>query len=489
MEAGALEFSILAPLGFVAIGAVLALVGEIWLARGRAHVSPWLVVICSLALALALFTAATTFAAGITAVFDPAHPMLRVDPYASFVFVLLAAVTLLSIWLSMSYLPALRIDFGEYYGLVMLSLVGMFVAVAAIDTIAFWIGLELMSLPLHALAGFDRRRLRSNESGLKLMLIGTFGSAILLYGIALLYGATGATSFFGVREGFEPDDALALSGLALVLTGMGIKIGAVPFHQWVPDVLEGAPTSVSAFVAGAVPIAGVAALVRFVVLALPGLDADLRVVVGTLAGLTMMVGSLLSIVQTNIKRLLAWSSVAQVGFALIAVAAGTPEALAALLFALCAQAATLLGAYGLIAALARAGREHERIEDYAGAARRRPGVAALLTLFALSLAAVPGTAGFMARFQLLRAAIDAELVLLVLVGAVSSLVTLYAQLRLPAAMYMRESGEDVPGEVDTFAGLALAACAVGVLWLGLLPDYGTTSALDAARVAAEGLGR
>jgi len=487
MQAAALDFSILAPIGFVAIGAMLVLIGEIWLSRGGEYVTPWLVLVCSAALALSIFTAASTFGAGTTSVFNPDHAMLQVDPFSSFMTVLISVSALLSIWLSMSYLPALRIDHGEYYTLLMLSVVGMFVMVAAIDMMTLFIGLELMSLPIYTLAGFDRRNLRSNESGLKYFLTGGFASAVLLYGTALLYGATGATSFEGIRAGFDIASPLALSGLALVVAGLAFKVAAVPFHQWAPDVYEGAPTSVTAFVSVAVKAAAFAVWVRFLVLALPEIDADLRFVLGVLAGLSMVVGNGMALIQTNVKRMLGYSGIAHAGYMLLALVAATPEAWTALLFSLVAYGFMNLGAFGLVAAMARGGRERERIEDFAGIARSRPGVAALMTLFMLSLAGFPGTAGFMARFYLLESAVDAGLIWLALLGALTSVLAFSYYARLPVVMYMREAGEEPQGEIDTFAGIAIGGCAVGVLWLGLLPNSESIPVLDIVRSAAAGL--
>jgi NADH-quinone oxidoreductase subunit N len=490
MDAGALNFSILAPIGFVAIGALLALVGDAWLSRGNAHVTPWLVLICSAALALAIFTAGSTFGAGTTAVFNPAHAMLRIDPFSSFVITLISLGALLSIWLSMSYLPALHIDHGEYYALLMLSVVGMFVMVASIDMMTVYIGLELMSIPVYVLAGFDRRKLRSNESGLKSFLAGAFASAVLLYGTALLYGATGATSFEGIRAGFDAARPLALSGLALVIVGLAFKVAAVPFHQWVPDVYEGAPTSVSGFISVAVKIAAFAVLVRFLMLAQPEASADVRIVLAALAAATMVVGNVMAMIQTNLKRMLGYSGIAHAGYLLVAVAAGvggSEGAWSAVLFYLFAYLFMNLGAFGLIAAMARGGREREHFEDFAGIARSRAGVAGLMTLFMLSLAGVPGTAGFMGKFYLFKSAVDADLVWLAVVAVLSSVVSLYTYLRLPVVMYMRESGPDVPGEVDTFAGIALAGCAMGVLWLGLLPNHSAFRVLETVELAAVGL--
>ena len=487
MQIASLDFSILAPFGFVAIGALLVLIGEVWLSRGDSHVTPWLVLICTAALALAIFTAASTFAAGTTAVFNPAHAMLRVDPFSSFVFIVIALSALISVWLSMSYLPALHIDHGEYYSLLMLSVVGMFVMVAAIDMMTVFVGLELMSIPIYVLAGFDRKKLRSNESGLKYFLVGGFASAILLYGTALLYGATGATSFAGIRAGFDAESSLAMAGLALVVVGFAFKVAAVPFHQWLPDVYEGAPTSVTAFMSVAVKTAAFAVLIRFLLLALPDVLPDLRFVLAGLAALTMVVGNVMAVIQVSVKRLLAYSSIAHAGYLLVALSAATSEAWAAVLFYLFAYVFMNLGAFGLVAAMARAGRERERIEDFAGLAHSRPGMAALMTLFMVSLAGIPGTAGFMGKFYVFRAAVNADLVWLTVLGVLTSVVSLYYYLRLPVVMYMRAPGKDVPGEVDTFAGIALAGCALGVLWLGLLPNHGSIRVLDAITIAASSL--
>ena len=487
MPAATLDFSILAPLGFVAVGALLVLLGDAWLSRGTSPVMPWLVILCTASLGLALSTAVTTFALDTAAVFNVRHPMLRVDAFSSFVFVLVGLAALLSVWLSMSHLAALRIEEGEYYALLLLSVAGMFVAVAAIDLMTLFVGVELMCLPLYALAGFDGRSLRSSESGLKFAIMGVLGSAVGLYGMALLYGATGATSFAAIREGFDPDSPLALGGLALVIAGLAVRVAAVPFHQWAPDVEEGAPTAVSGFVSVGVRVTALAALARFGALALPDPLPDLRFVLGALAVGSIVVGTVMALIQTQVKRLLAYGGVAQGGYLLIAAAAGTPEALAALLFGLCAYVFANLGAFGLVAALAHGGREPERLDDYAGLARSRPATAASLTLFLLSLAAFPGTGGFVGRFQLFESALGSGLIGLVGVGALLSVALFGAYLRLPMIMYMREPVGGPPARVDTFAGLALVACAAAVLWLGWFPDLPGLDVARVVRVAAASL--
>lgn len=493
MDPARLDFSILAPIGFATIGALFVLLGEAWLARGRRKptIGPTLALIATVAMLLALLTAAFAFSSGVSVVFNPARAMLRVDPFSSSLFVVLSASAIGCIWLTRNYLPALRIDRGEYYALLLLSVVGMFVMVAAVDLFAVFMGLELMSLPVYALAGFDRRRLHSNEAGLKYFLVGAFASAILLYGVALLYGATGGTSFEGIRAGFDTANPLAMAGLAMFVAGFAFKISAVPFHQWTPDVYEGAPTSVTAFMAVAVKIAAVATLLRFVRLALPDVLPDLQSVFAALALATMVVGNLMAVIQTNLKRMLAYSGIAHVGYMLIAFAVATEEAWTALLFYLYAYAFMNLGAFGIITALARHGRERDGLDDFAGLFERRPGMAASMTLFLVALAGLPGTAGFWAKLYVFKAAIDAGWVWLALVGVLTSVVSFYYYLRPTVMMFMREATTEDPGELDFLPSLTLALCVVAVLWLGFMPNddplLGVFTALDFARAASAGL--
>jgi NADH-quinone oxidoreductase subunit N len=494
VDVAALNFQILAPLGFVAFGAMAVLMGEVWLSRGSGvpeRIGPLLALVTVAVLAMAIYTAAVNFAIGTSDVFNPAHAMLRIDPYSSFAIVAIAIGALLSVALSVSYLPALHIDHGEYYALLLLSVLGMFVMVASVDLMSVFMGLELMSVPIYVLVGFDRRKLRSNEAGLKYFLVGAFASAILLYGMALLYGATGATSFAGIRAGFDPSNSLAMAGLGLLIAGFAFKVSAVPFHQWTPDAYEGAPTSVTAFMSVCVKIAAFVTLLRFLGLALPGVSEPLRTVLAVLAAATMVVGNVMAVIQPNLKRMLAYSSIAHAGYALVALATASPEGYSALLFHLLVYLFMNIGAFGLIVAVAHGGRDSDRIDDFAGLARTKPGLAFLMTLFMLSLAGIPGTAGFMAKFYLFRAAVNADLVPLAILGMMTSVVSVFYYLRVPVVMYMREGNGDEPREADAMVATTLVLCAAVVLWLGLLPNadpiFGTLRVLDIVGIAAGAL--
>jgi NADH-quinone oxidoreductase subunit N len=246
----------------------------------------------------------------------------------------------------------------------------------------------------------------------------------------------------------------------------------VPFHQWTPDVYEGAPTSVTAFMSVTVKSAAFVILLRFLALAIPeaGDGLDIQGVFWLLAALTMIVGNVMAVIQSNVKRLLAYSSIAHAGYVMIGLVAGTPEARSAMLFYLVAYLFMNLGAFGVIVALARGGRESERISDFAGLSRRRPGLAALMTLFMVALAGIPGTAGFMAKFYIFSAAVRADLVGLAILGVLTSVVSVYYYLRLPVFMYMHDPPEEEPAEASSSELLVLALCAVGVLYLGLFPN-------------------
>jgi NADH-quinone oxidoreductase subunit N len=501
---GLFDFSVLAPLGFVAIGAMLALMLEVLMSRrvpanetvdehrraaASARTGIVLAMVSSAALGLAIYTAVSMFGSGLQAPFNADRPMLQLDPLSSFAIALIALGALLCVWVSVTYLPALHINHGEYYALLLLATAGMFVLVSAVDLIALYLGLELTSLPLYALAGFNRRKLRSNESALKYFLMGAFTSAVLLYGMALLYGATGHTDFVGISRGFVGGGGLALAGLALVVAGLAFKIAAVPFHQWAPDVYEGAPTSVTAFMAVTVKTAGFVVLLRFLVLALPEMGERLAVLLQVLAALTMLVGNIMAVIQTNVKRMLAYSSIGHAGYILVAFATGTPEAWTAILFYLCVYLFMTLGAFCVVIALAQGGREWEDIEDFSGLASRRPALAALMTLFLLSLAGIPGTAGFMAKFYLFVAAVNGDQIVLVFILVGTSVISLFYYLRLPVAMYMREPRDEPAAETSSSEIAVLALCAVAVLYFALFPQadpFGTgLQLLDLAGRAAD----
>jgi NADH-quinone oxidoreductase subunit N len=492
---------VLAPIGFVAIGSMVVLMGEVFLSRkktviGQVVTESWiggvLAIAAMFALALAFYTAWTMFLSGSGGVFNPSHAVLRLDRFSSFVTALLSLSSLMACGLSIAYLAELRINHGEYYALILLSTAGMMLMVSAIDMIAVFMGLELMSIPLYVLAGFDRRKLRSNESALKYFLIGSFASAVMLYGMALLYGVSGATSFEAIRAGFDAESPMALIGLGLVLVGFAFKISSVPFHQWTPDVYEGAPSSVTAFMSVTVKTAAFAALVRFMALAFDDTVVSVTGILWVLAALTIVVGNVMAVIQSNVKRLLAYSSIAHAGYLLIGLVTGTIESYSALVFYLVVYTFMNLGAFGVVVALANRGRECEKIESFAGLARKRPGLAALMTIFMLSLAGIPGTAGFIAKFVLFSAAVEAGQVPLTILAVLMSVVSVYYYLRVPVMMYMREpEGEEPRMEISSGEAVVLSACAFVVLYLGFFPNdgalpiLGEIPALDWARESVQ----
>ncbi len=438
-------------------------------------------VLCTLSL-LTLFVVATSAAAmfveGSSVAFNAARPFVRLDRFANFAIAVVALGSALSCLLSYYYLRELKIDHGEYYALVLLATSGMILLVSAVDLIAVFLGIELLSIPIYVLAGFDRRKLRSNEAALKYFLVGSFASAILLYGMALLYGATGTTDFGALRHAFDPpgnapsvlEQPLAALGLALVVVGFTFKISSVPFHMWTPDVYEGAPTSVTAFMSVTVKAAAFAGLMRIVVFAFDGGGPLLRDVLWWLAAGTMIVGNVMAVIQENVKRLLAYSSVAHAGYLLMGLVAGTQAGWAAMLFYLLAYLFTNLGAFGVIIALTHRGQDADRIEDFTGLARTRPALAALMTLFMVSLAGIPGTAGFMGKLQIFLAAVREGYVGLTIIAVLTSLVSVYYYLRLPVVMYMREPGAELPRlRLHSAEGIVLAVCAIAVVALGLFP--------------------
>jgi len=389
----------------------------------------------------------------------------------------------LSCLLSVVYLRVLRIEHGEYYALLLLASSGMMLLVQATDLIAVFLGIELMSIPLYVLSGFDRRRLRSNESALKYFLVGSFASAILLYGMALLYGVSGHTDYEGLRVGVDLASPLAAIGLGFLLVGFAFKIAVVPFHQWAPDVYEGAPTSVTAYMSVTVKVAAFAALLRLLEVAV-GPSGDLSELLSVLAAATLIVGNVMAVVQQNVKRLLAYSSVAHAGYAMLGLVAASDEGHAALLFYLLAYVFMNLGAFAVVVSLARDGEDFDRMTDFAGMAKRRPGLAALMTLFMISLAGIPGTVGFMAKFTIFAAAVQAGHVGLVILAVLTSVVSVYYYLRLPVLMYMNEPAEATKrgGEVSTGESLVLGVSAAAVVLFGIFPNHWLPS-LDWARAS------
>jgi NADH-quinone oxidoreductase subunit N len=399
--------------------------------------------------------------------------MVLLDDYALFLHVVICYAAALAVLLSLDYLRRNGIESGEYYALVLMSTSGMLLLASAGDLLVVFLGIELMSLPLYVLAGLFKTRLAAGEASMKYFLLGAFATAFLLYGTALIFGATGATNLdrIAAASAARPTDPLITLGLGLLLVGFGFKVSSVPFHMWAPDVYQGAPTSITAFIATGSKAAALGALLRVLMVALKGAQPDWTPVLWAVAAVTMTAGNIVAIAQSNLKRMLAYSSVAQVGYMLVGLVAGGVPGAGAVLYYLLAYTFTTIGAFGVILMLVeRAGEEAVDLGDYAGLARRHPLLAAALSLYLLSLIGIPPLAGFVGKFYLFGSAVRAGYVWLTVLAVLNSAVAAYYYLRVIVYMYMREPDVAAARLAPTFAGtLALAIAAVGIVLLGVAP--------------------
>jgi NADH-quinone oxidoreductase subunit N len=408
-----------------------------------------------------------------------------------FNFVILLG-TFLCLLFAGGYLREYGLERGEFYPLVLFASVGMMVMIQAIDFMVLFIGLETMSLPVYCLCGFSRTKPQSMEGALKYFLLGAFASALLLYGIALLYGITGHTDFVGISKVLKArvEEPVLAAGMFLVLAGFMFKIAAVPFHMWVPDAYEGAPTPVTTYMAIAVKTAAFAMMLRvlfgvFPILPLGSLEQSWPQVLIVLSVLTMTLGNLCALHQENIKRLLAYSSIAHVGYILIGVVAaslGNPHDTSSVLFYLLAYTVSNAGAFGAIIILSKQGGEY--VDEFNGIGKKEPFIALVMTIFLLSLAGIPPTGGFFAKFYIFKKAIESELYLLCILGVLNTVVGVYYYLRITVSMYMKEKEPQVVGCERISSGyisFALLVALFFVLMMGLFPE----TYLEMAKAAIE----
>ena len=398
--------------------------------------------------------------------------MVILDNYALFFHVVICYGAALIVLLSIDYLRRSGVESGEYYALVLFSTSGMLLLTSASDLIVVFIAIELMSLSLYVLSGLFKRRRQAGEASMKYFLLGAFASAFLLYGIALLYGATGTTNIdrIAAAAAAAPHDTLLIAGLGLLLVGFGFKISSAPFHMWAPDVYEGAPTSVTALIATGSKAAVFAVLVRLLLSGVRAVQADWTAVLWVLAALTMTLGNVVAIAQSNLKRMLAYSSIAHVGYMLVGLAVGGAAGAGAVLFYLLAYTFTTAGTFGVITLCVRAGEEAVDVRDYAGLGRRHPVLAFALALLLLSLVGIPPLAGFVGKFYLFGAAVRAGFVWLAVLGVLNSAIAAYYYLRVIVTMYMQEPDGQSASVAPSFAGgLALTIAVIGVVLLGLMP--------------------
>jgi NADH-quinone oxidoreductase subunit N len=404
--------------------------------------------------------------------------MWVVDNYSRFFKVIFLLGSGLTVLISMKYLEDEGMQHGEYYALILFATLGMMVMASGAELITVFLGVELMSVSLYVLGGYTRGRMISNESALKYFLLGSFAAGFLLYGVALIYGATGTTDIKAISRvvasaGFQSPTLVI--GMALLVVGFGFKAALVPFHMWAPDVYEGAPAPVTAFMSAGPKAAAFAALARIFLGGLPTLQGEWTPVIWVMAALTMSVGNIIALVQENIKRMLAYSSIAHAGYVLVAFLAAGELGISSILYYMLAYTFMNIGAFALITVLGGKGEKRVLIRDYRGLGYRHPWAAVAMSLFLFSLAGIPPTGGFMGKFYIFSAAVKEGYIGLAVIGVLNSVVSVYYYLRVTVAMYMEgpaASGEgEAPGLIFSPAlVLAVVISAYGVLSLGLFPS-------------------
>jgi NADH-quinone oxidoreductase subunit N len=415
-----------------------------------------------------------------------------VDRFGIFLAALVCISVVLVLLLSTGFLQRDDIPGAEYVALMLLSAAGMVTMTSANDLLVMFVALELLSIPLYVLAAFDRRRRTSQEAGLKYFVLGAFASAVFLYGVALMYGTTATTTLLanevsiasGLRSSLADPTTLFVVAIMLLVVGFGFKVAAAPFHMWTPDVYEGAPTPITAFMASATKVAGFAALLRLLYVTLPAVSSAWQPVLAALAALSLVVGSVAALIQTDVKRMLAYSSIAHAGYILIAVTVGTARGTAAVLFYLAAYAVMVIGSLAVVTLVG----PDAGLDRYRGLGRRQPWFAAALTFFLLAQAGVPFTAGFVAKLNVFAAAVSAHWYWLALLGMLAAAVAAFFYLRVVVTMYMSDDdGPDVPAHNRWVLGATwtvIGLCALATLLIGVFPQW----LLEMARHALPVLG-
>jgi NADH-quinone oxidoreductase subunit N len=406
---------------------------------------------------------------------------LALDGIALFANLVCGLTAILTLLMAPSYLAAIGLRTKEFYPLILFTLGGMMLTGAARDLVVLFLGIEIMSFPAYVLAGVNRRDPRCGEASLKYFVLGAFATAFLLYGIALFWGATGATSYAGIEAALPNAPHLVLlAAVALVVVGLGFKVGVVPFHFWAPDVYQGSPTVVTALMTVGIKAAAIIAAARFFLLTLAPIQVEWAVVLWWLAALTMTLGNVVAIAQSNIKRMLAYSSIAHAGYLTAAIAAGTGRGGAAALFYLLGYAFMNLGAFAVVMAVGAKGDANELVSDYAGLGVRRPLLAGAMVLFLLSLMGIPPLVGFAAKLYVVEALINAGCVGLAIVLMLNSVVSGYYYLRVIMEMFMRDPVKEAPSlEPRPYLMTSVGLATIGTVFFGLFPDL----ALDFARQA------
>jgi NADH-quinone oxidoreductase subunit N len=427
--------------------------------------------------------------------------MFVADHFSGFLNLIILLAAFLSILLSVDYLRRTGIDHSEYYPLLLLTTSGAMFMGSANDLVVVFIALELLSFPLYILAAFRYPDLKSEESGMKYFILGAFASAFFVYGAALVYGATGTTNLPEIFQAISTMGSggspafLLLLGVGLILVGLGFKVAVFPFHMWTPDVYEGSPTPVTAFMSVGAKLGGFGALLRIVAVALPAFvlqdgqtQAAWQQTVALIAGLTLILGNVVALSQTNIKRMLAYSSIAHAGYVMMAVAAAgttgvSDVATQAALIYLLAYMFTNLGAFGIALAIEKDDGSGTSIDDFVGLAKSKPALAAMMAVFMFSLTGFPLTAGFIGKWFVFRASIEAGLIPLAIVGVLTTIVSAFFYIRIIVNMYLREGDGDPAVGATRYVNWAIYAAFAGTVLIGIVPSL-ATSLSDAVTLAA-----
>src|SRR6476646_3065289 len=409
--------------------------------------------------------------------------VIRSDNFALFINMILCIVGILTMLMSDDVIEREQIPPGEYYALTLFAICGMMMMAAATDLLVIFIALEILSLAVYVLTGIRRQSAAGAEAAFKYFLLGGFSSAFFLYGVAFAFALSGSTRIEDVgtalsRQATGTPNTLALLAVGLMAVGFAFKVSAVPFHMWTPDAYEGAPTIVTAFMSTGVKAAAFAAFARVFLSPLEPLQAHWIPMLSVIAGVTMIVGTVVGVVQTNVKRMLAYSSIAHAGYILLGIVSANRDGKAAILFYLLAYAVTNIGALGIVALLGTGRHQHDELRDFAGLWRSRPGLAALMTVFLLSLGGIPPTAGFIGKWYIFSAAVQEGHYWLAVIGVLTSVVSVFFYLRIVVMMYMTEGQETLRPQVPVAAMAGLALAVVTVFYLGILPTRVLDLALD-----------
>ena len=469
------EYLGLIPLAIVALSAAAAMLAEAFRQPGERM---W---IAGLGL-IGLFGAA--IASGSLWNSD-AHSMgvIRSDNFALFINIVLCVIGILTVLFSDDVIEREHIPAGEYYALTLFAICGMMMMAAATDLLVIFVALEILSLAVYVLTGIRREDPRATEAAFKYFLLGAFSSAFFLYGVAFTFALSGSTRIEEIGMALSAQAAglpstVALLAVGLLAVGFAFKVSAVPFHMWTPDAYEGAPTIVTAFMSTGVKAAAFAAFVRVFLSPLEPLQAHWIPVLSVIAGITMIFGTVVGVVQTNVKRMLAYSSIAHAGYLLLGIVSANRDGKAAILFYLLAYAVTNIGALGIVALLGTGRHQHDELRDFSGLWQSRPGLTGLMTVFLLSLGGIPPTAGFIGKWYIFSAAIQKGHYWLAIIGVLTSVVSVFFYLRIVVMMYMTEGSETVRPRVPAVAMAGLALAVIAVFYLGILPTRVLDLALD-----------